>query len=72
MSSGLCKKLEGAVFPLQVESLEDRVSDAVYAFDVHEADHGPSASSHFHEAALDDVGGAQLPEAVRDSPVADF
>jgi hypothetical protein len=56
MSSYLCKKVEGAVFPFQVESLEDRVDDAVHAFYVDEADHGPGSSAHFHEAALDDVG----------------
>ena len=59
-SSSLCKKVEGAVFPFQVESLEDGVDDAVHAFDVDEADHGPGASAHFHEATLDDVGGAHF------------
>jgi len=39
MSSCLCKKLEGAVFPFQIESLEDGVDDAVYAFHVHETHH---------------------------------
>ncbi len=58
MSSRLCKKLEGAVFPFQVESLEDGVDDAVDAGHVDEADHGPGAATHFHEAALDYVGGA--------------
>ena len=54
MSSGLCKKLEGAVFPFQVESLEDGVDDSVDAFYVDKADHGSSSAAHFHEAALDD------------------
>jgi hypothetical protein len=40
MSSRLSKKVEGAVFPFQVESLEDGVEDAVHAFYVDEADHG--------------------------------
>ena len=30
MSSCLCKKLEGAVFPFQVKSLEDGVDNAVH------------------------------------------
>ena len=41
MSSSLCKNLEGAIFPLQVEAVEDRVDDAVHAFDIHQADHRP-------------------------------
>src|SRR5579863_8515281 len=60
MSSCLCKKVEGAGFPFQVESLEDGVDDAVHAFDVDEADHGPGSSANFHEAALDDVGSAHF------------
>jgi hypothetical protein len=60
MSSCLCKKLEGAVFPFQVESLEDGVNDSVHALHVHKANHGPGAAPDFHEAALDDVGGPQL------------
>src|SRR5579864_734041 len=60
MSSGLCKKVEGAVFPFQVESLEDGVDDAVDALHVDEADHGPSSAANFHEAAFDDIGGAHL------------
>src|SRR5215469_3147755 len=59
-SSCLCKKLDGAGFPFQVESLEDGVDDAVHTFHVHKAHHGPSAAAHFHEAALDHVGGTQL------------
>src|SRR6202142_3727317 len=60
MSSGLCKKLEGAVFPFQVESLEDGIDDTVHAGNVDEADHGPGSSSYFHETAFDDIGGAHL------------
>jgi hypothetical protein len=60
MSSGLCKKLEGAVFPFQVESLEDGVNDAVHAGDIDEADDGPSSSANFHETKFDDVAGAHL------------
>ena len=40
--------------------MENGVDDAVHAFDVDEADHGPSAATHFHEAALDHIGGAQF------------
>src|SRR5437660_3256186 len=60
MSSSLCKKLEGAVFPFQVESLEDGVDDAVHALHVDEADHGPGSSAYFHETAFNDIGGAHL------------
>ena len=60
MSSRLCKYAEGASFPFQVESLEDGVDDPVHGLHVDEADHGAGSSAHFDEAALDDVGGAQL------------
>ncbi len=60
MSSGLCKKVEGAVFPFQVESLEDGVDDAVHAGHIDEADHGPGSSSYFQETAFNDIGGADL------------
>src|SRR5271165_3241278 len=60
MSSRLCKKVEGAVFPFQVESLEDGVDDAVHALHIDKADHGTGSSSNFDEAAFDDVGGAHL------------
>jgi len=60
MSSGLCKKLEGAVFPFQVESLEDGIDDAVHAGHVDETHHGPGSSANLHEAAFDDVGGTHL------------
>jgi hypothetical protein len=38
MSSCLCKKLEGAVFPFQIKSLEDGVDDSIH---VDKAYHGP-------------------------------
>ena len=60
MSSCLCKKAEGAGFPFEVESVEDRIDDSVHARYVDKAHHGPGAASHFDKAALDDVGGAQL------------
>src|SRR5713101_1252018 len=65
MSSSLCKKAEGAVFPLLVEAMEDGVDDAFDAEFVDEADHGAGAAAHFHEAAFDDVGGAQFAPQVR-------
>ena len=62
MSSCLCKKAEGTVppFVLLVVTIEDGIDNSVDARDVHEADHRPSSSPHFHKAALDHVGGAQL------------
>src|SRR6266849_5729034 len=66
MSSCLCKKAEGAVFPLLVEAMEDGVDDALDAEFVDEADHGARAAAHLHEAAFDDVGGAQFaPQVLR-------
>ena len=59
-SSCLCNNPEGAVFPFQVKALEDGINDAIYAFDVHKAHHGPGAPSYLDETTLDDVGGAQL------------
>jgi len=39
MSSRLCKKLEGAIFPLWVHPVKDGKHDAVHALEVDEADH---------------------------------
>jgi hypothetical protein len=61
MSSGLCKKLEGAIFPFQVETLEDGVDDSVYTGHVYKAHHGPCPPTDFDETALNHVGGTQLP-----------
>ena len=60
MSSRLYKKLEGAAFPLWIKSVKDREEDSIHALDVDKANHRPGSASHLHEAALDDVGGAQL------------
>src|SRR5438132_1396744 len=60
-SSCLCKYREGVGFPFQVESLEDGVDDAVDAFYVDKANHGPGAAADFDKAALDHVGGTQFP-----------
>src|SRR5580765_5683951 len=66
MSSRLCKKLEGAVFPVEDKSLEDGINNPVHAFHVDKADHGPGSASDFHEATLDNVGGPQLtPQMLR-------
>ena len=66
MSSRLCKKLEGAVFPVEIEPLEDRVNNSVYALHVDKTDHGPGSPPHFYKAAFDDVGGPQLtPQMLR-------
>jgi hypothetical protein len=58
MSSCLCKRLEAAIFPFQVESLENGVNDSIHALHVHKANHGQGAAPDFHEAALNDVGGS--------------
>jgi hypothetical protein len=56
MSSRLCKKLEGAVFPVEIEPL----NNSVHALHVDKTDHEPGSPPHFHKAAFDDVGGPQL------------
>ena len=61
MSSNLCKYGEGAVFPFQVESVEDGVEDAVHTFNVHKTNHGTGSAPHFDKAALDDIRGPQFP-----------
>ena len=60
MSSCLCKKVEGAVFPLWVVAVKDQINDPIYAPDIDETDHGSSAATHLDEAALDVIGGPQL------------
>src|SRR5207237_1898062 len=60
-SSCLCKNAEGSVSPLAIELAKNRVNDALHARGVYKADHGSRPPAHFHEAALDDIGGAQLP-----------
>ena len=60
MSSCLCKKVEGAVFALWVHPVKDCINDSIHTLHVAKADHGPSATPHLDEAALDDVGDAQL------------
>ena len=56
----MCKNSEGAGFPFQVEAVEDRIDDSVDTGYVDKAYHGAGTASDFDEAALDDVGGAQL------------
>ena len=64
MSSCLCESVEGAIFPLWVHAVKDREDDSIHALHVDEANHGPRSPADLHEAALDDVGGAQLPPQV--------
>ena len=63
-SSCLCKHGEGAGFPFQIESLEDGVNDSIHTFYVHKAHHGSGSPPHFHEAALDQIRGAEFPPQV--------
>src|SRR5438445_13145732 len=66
-SSCLCKKSEGAVLPLLIEPLKNRIDDSLHAGHIHEQDHGPGAPPDFHEATLDGIGGAQLaPQRLRE------
>jgi len=60
MSSGLCKNLEGAAPPFQVEPVDDPVD----AGHVDEAHHRPGAPSDLHENPLDHLGRPQLPPQV--------
>ena len=66
----MCKKAEGAISPFMslVVVVEDGVDDPIDALHIDKADHGPGAATHFHKAALDGVGGAQLgPEVPRET-----
>jgi hypothetical protein len=58
MSSRLCKSVEGAVTPFQIEPLEYRVDDAVDTCHVDETDRAPP---HLHKNSFNDAGGPQLP-----------
>ena len=64
MSSLLCKNFEGAVSPLQVKTVKNRVDDPVDASDVYETDHGSSPAPDLYKNSFDDVGGAQFPPQV--------
>src|SRR5579875_2505944 len=55
-SSSLCKYSEGAVFPFQIESLEDGVDHSVHGLHIDETDHGSSTASDFHEDACGSFG----------------
>ena len=63
-SSRLCKQVEGAVFPLWTVLLKDGIENPIYALDVHETNHRTGATADLDEAALDGVGGAELPPEV--------
>ena len=56
----LCKYREGAGFLFRFESLENGVDGAIHAFYIHKANHQLSTAAHLHEAALDQVRGAQF------------
>jgi len=64
MSSGLCKNLEGAVPPFQIESVKDRVDNPVDAGHVDEAHHRPGAPPDLHEDPLNHIRRSQLPPQV--------
>src|SRR5216684_6432388 len=66
-SSCLCKKGEGAVLPLLIESLKNRIDDSLHAGHIDEHHHGPGAPPDLHEAALDGIGRSQLaPQGLRE------
>ena len=50
---------ERAISPIQVESLEDGVEDAVHGLHVDETGYRTSTAAHFRKAAFVDVGGTQ-------------
>lgn len=58
----MCEKAGGTVSPLLsfVVAVKDGPDGPLDAGPFYEADHGPGAVPHLHEAALDGVGGAQL------------
>ena len=51
----MCKKLEGAVFPLWVEVVKDRIEDTIHALEVDTANHRSSAAPNLQETPLDQV-----------------
>jgi hypothetical protein len=58
MSSRLCKNLEGAVSPLQVEPVKDRIDNPIHTLNIHKTNHRPGAPPHLDKATLDHIGGA--------------
>jgi hypothetical protein len=60
MSSCVCKKFEGVVFPLLVEAIENGKDDAVDAFDIDKSHHGPGSPTHFDKAALNNIRRSDL------------
>ena len=46
----MCKKAEGVVLPLLVESVKDGIKNSLHALHVGEQDHGPGAPADFEEA----------------------
>ena len=68
MTSGLCKHAEGAVSPLEIESVKNRIDNPVDAVHVDKTDHRPSSPPDFYKNTLDDIGSAQLgPQVAREA-----
>jgi len=65
MSSCLCKNPEGAIFPFQVEALDDGVDDSIHTLHFHEADHGPSAAPNLPGKKLLSFGAVPVLPFVR-------
>jgi hypothetical protein len=47
MSSGLCKTLEGAVAPVKVETVKDRIDNLVDAGPIYKTDHRAIPTTDF-------------------------
>ena len=60
MSCGMCKNVDSAVAPFQVETLEDRVDDSIDAGHVHKPDHGLGTPTNLHKNTLNHVSGSQF------------
>ena len=61
-SSCLCKKVEGAVFPLVVliQGTEDRKDDAIHAVNIDKTHHGTCPATNFQKSSLNRISEAQL------------
>jgi len=58
MSSRMCKGLEGAVSPFQVEPVKDRIDNPVHASNIDKTNHWPRATPHLHKTTLNHIGGS--------------
>ncbi|HSQ18986.1 MAG TPA: hypothetical protein VLR92_01295, partial [Blastocatellia bacterium] len=59
-SSSLCKSSEGSILPLQVEAVENRVDDSIYAPYIYEADHWTGTPPDLDETPFNHVGRPEL------------